>query len=90
MNISIKEIKEKNLTGIYKDIAENINIETAVVLYKHYKGLQVTFPVRLFSKEFVIERLKEEYNGKNLKELAIKYEYSERWIRSLINDSFKE
>ena len=54
------------------------------MIHQAYKGLQVTFPKRLYSKDYVKEKVKYEYNGENLKELSRRYGYSERWIRQMI------
>lgn len=73
-----------NLNGIYQDIAENFGIEIAYMIFSHYKGLQVTFPTRFLSTEYVAERIREEYDGQNIIALTRKYNYSERWIRELL------
>jgi len=77
------------LNGVYKEIAENMGIETAVKFYNYFKGMQITFPVKLVSRESVSKRLFQEYDGNNLREIAQKYGYSERWTRSLI-DEYKQ
>lgn len=58
----------------------------AIRFHNHFRGLQLTFPVRLLSREFVRKQLKCEFNGCNLKELSRKYDYSERWIRKIIEE----
>lgn len=84
------KLKASNLNGIYREIAEEFGIDVALKFYDQFKGLQITFPVRLLCKQYVTEQLRKEYNGRNLKELARKYSYSERWIRSIIyEDSIK-
>ncbi|MBN2796627.1 MAG: Mor transcription activator family protein [Clostridia bacterium] len=86
----MKEYKIEHFSGIYRDFAENLGIETTLKVYKHYRGLQVVFPTRIFSKEYIKQRLVEEYNnGIDVKTLAKKYEYSERWIRTLIKEAEK-
>lgn len=85
-SIDREKLKSNNLNGIYKDMAEVLGIEVILKIYQNYKGLQVTFPTRLLSKEYVIEEVNKEYNGKNLKQLAIKYSYSERWLRKMLKD----
>ena len=75
---------QDNLNGIYKELAEIVNFETVVTIFEHFKGQQVTFPTRLMSTEFTIRQLLREYNGKNVRTLAKKYGYSERWIRKVI------
>jgi Mor family transcriptional regulator len=79
------KLKKEHLSGIYEEMAELLGIEITLKVYNHYKGLQVIFPSRLLKKDFVVECLKEEYDGTNLKLLARKYNYSERWMRNLIN-----
>lgn len=80
------KIEIKYLNGVYKDIAENMGINIAVKFFENYKGLQITFPVRLYEREYIVSKIKKEYNGSNIKELARKYSYSERWIRKLLKD----
>ncbi len=71
--------------GVYKDIAEEFGYEVAEQFFKSFRGLNINFPMRLYSQNFIIGALKEEYDGTNLKELARKYGYSDRWIRKLIS-----
>lgn len=47
-----------------------LEFEDILILHQAYKGLQITFPKRLYSKEYVQEMVKKEYNGTNLKELS--------------------
>ncbi len=54
-------------------------------MYKNYKGLQVNFPKRLYDRDYVINQaIEADKKGQSLKHLAIKYDYSERWIREMI------
>lgn len=80
------ELRNKNLNGIYKDMAELLGVEVTLMVFNHYKGLQVTFPTRILSKSYVKEQIKKEFDGSNTKQLARKYDYSERWIRQIIAD----
>lgn len=67
-------------------MSEVLEIEVILKIYEHYRGLQVTFPTRLLSKEYVKQQVKLEFNGTNIKKLALKYSYSERWIRDMIDE----
>lgn len=67
-----------------------LQFEDILMIHQAYKGLQVTFPKRLYSKDYVKEKVKIEYNGKNLKELSKRYGYSERWIRQMIKEKDEE
>ena len=42
--------------------------------------------MRLYSKEYVHQVVKKEYNGSNTKALARKLGYSERWIRKIVEE----
>ena len=68
------------LNEIYRDIADEIGVENALALYRMFHGTQVSFPNRLFSKEYTHEAIINEYNGNNIPHLAQKYSYSERSI----------
>lgn len=76
-----------NLSGlndVYKEIADNLGIETTLVIFKLFHGTQISFPNRLFSKEYIHEAIISEYNGKNIPQLAQKYNYSERSVRRIL------
>ena len=68
------------LNDVYRDIADEIGIENTLVIYKLFHGTQVSFPTRLFSKEYIHEAIVNEYNGNNVPQLAQNYNYSERSI----------
>ena len=72
------------LNEVYREIADEIGIENALVIYRMFHGTQVSFPNRLFSKEFIRNAILKEYNGKNASQLALKYNYSERSIWRII------
>lgn len=68
------------LNDVYREIADEIGFENALVIFKLFHGTQVTFPNRLFTKEHTYQSIIDEYNGKNITQLARKYNYSERTI----------
>lgn len=78
-------IENSNLNEIYSELAELIGLEATLIIYAHFKGQQVTFPTRLISKEYIYKQIKEEYNGQNISELVLKYGYTERHLRQIIN-----
>jgi len=65
---------------VYRDIADEIGIENALAIYKMFHGTQVSFPNRLFSKDYTHKAIISEYDGDNVPQLAQKYNYSERSI----------
>ena len=78
----MKEIDALN--DVYREIADLLGYDNALAIHAHFKGQQITFPVKLFKSEYVQELLKQQYNGKNAKKLAKTYGYSERWVKELI------
>ncbi|WP_297639033.1 Mor transcription activator family protein [uncultured Clostridium sp.] len=71
-------------SGIYKDMVEILGEEVVLRIYEHYKGQQVTFPMRIYSKSFVIEYIMKNYNGKNIKEIARELGYTSNWIQQIV------
>ncbi len=81
----MNDISKDQLNGIYADLCCLIGLEKTLVLYSSFKGEQITFPMRLISKEYSTQKILERYDGTNLKALAKEYGYSERWVREIIS-----
>lgn len=71
------EVTSEDLAGVYKDLAETVGVENAYKIYSHFKGLQLMFPLKFYSKTYIMQQICSEYNGKNVHALARKYGYSE-------------
>ena len=90
---SITEVKymaERNpelLNTVYKEISEKLGMDTAMEIYQMFKGQQVSFPMRFFNPLQIQKCILQEYDGTNIKRLAVKYGYSEKTIRRIIKDS---
>ncbi len=88
MNVRLEELKGVEnlsvelyeLNEVYRDIANEIGIENTMAIFRLFHGTQISFPNRLFSKEYTHKAIIEEYNGNNIPQLAQKYNYSERTI----------
>lgn len=81
---------ENELNGfneVYREIAERIGIEHTIAIYKMFHGTQISFPNRLFSTEYTHKAIIKEYNGKNVLQLAKKYNYSERSIWRILKSA---
>ncbi|ETI90998.1 MAG: hypothetical protein Q607_CBUC00038G0014 [Clostridium butyricum DORA_1] len=83
------EVDPSDFSGVYQDMVENLGVEVTKRVYKYYKGQQVTFPIRLYSKNYILKKL-EDYDGTNLKVLSKELGYSERWLRHLIEKTKEE
>lgn len=97
MSIDERTLKERDaelmkneingLNEVYREIANEIGIENAMVIHKLFHGTQISFPSRLYSKEYTHRAIVNEYNGKNVVKLAKKYDYSQRSIWRIIKTS---
>lgn len=82
-----KEIlRPEDFAGVYKDLAEIIGAENVKRLFLNMRGQQVTFPQKLYSKEYVIKRAKEVKEKTEMKKLAIEFGYTERRLQQLAKE----
>ena len=87
IHIDEKCLKCEHLNGIYEQLADLIGIDGAIRIYQYYKGQQLNFPVRLFSRGYVLSEVARQYNGSNVNTLATKFGYSERQIRQMLKET---
>lgn len=75
------------LNGVYYEISEILGMDTAIEIYRLFKGQQICFPIRLFNPVRIRKYITQEYDGTNIRILAVKYQYSEKTIRRIIKES---
>ena len=75
------------LNSVYREISEKMGMETALEISQLFKGQQICFPIRFFSPAKIQECIVREYDGTNIRALAVKYGYSEKTIRRILKDS---
>lgn len=78
---------KKLFNSVYEEISEEFGYEVALKIYQNYKGMQITFPTRLFNPDYVKTQIPIEYDGTNIKQLAKKYGYSEKTVRRMIKQN---
>lgn len=78
------------LNAVYKEVSEKLGMDTAMEIYQMFKGQQINFPVRFFNPTRIQQIIVKEYDGTNIRTLAIKYNYSEKTVRRIIKDSLEE
>lgn len=84
--VNIQNLTPESLNEVYAELIDLIGMDNMLIIYTHYKGQQITYPVKLWSKDYIVKQIRNEYNGHNVGELATKYGYSDRWIRKIVND----
>lgn len=72
------------LNEIYLELTNLIGYDNMLIIYQHYRGQQITFPIRITNREYGEREILQKYDGTNAKELAKMLNYSERWVRKLI------
>lgn len=77
--------------SIYYEIAEKIGVGNTLEIAELFQGSSVYFPKldAIYSKK-IREKILSEFNGYNYKHLAVKYGYSEMWIRKIVNKDVLE
>ena len=88
--ISLAENSPELLNTVYREVSEKLGMDTALEIYRMFKGQQISFPVRFFNPEMIQKAIIEEYDGTNVRLLAVKYDYSEKTIRRIIKDSVEK
>ena len=89
----VMQMAEKDselLNTVYKEVSEKLGMDTAMEIYQMFKGQQINFPVRFFNPTRIQQIIVKEYDGTNIRTLAIKYSYSEKTIRRIIKDSLED
>lgn len=86
VEVDLSKFKCEYLNGAYNDFANLLGMDAVLKIHAAYRGQQITFPVELFSKEFIALQIVQEYDGFNVKQLATKFGYSEKWIRKILKD----
>ena len=77
----------KNYCEIYEDLADILKDVTEVEkIYNRYRGLTITFPKKLYNKEFVLQYISENYGKESLQEIARDLDLSERRVKQLLKE----
>ena len=82
----IDNIKPQDLIGIYSELAEIVGIDNVITIYERFKGQQVSFPTRLYSKDYIVGQIHSEQT-QPIRKLATQYGYSERRLRQIIQEN---
>ena len=80
------DLKLSDLPPQFEKIALELGVEKVKLLFKEFGGTSVYFPTeKMIYKEARDREIISKYNGFNHKELAIKFNMSESYIRAIIN-----
>lgn len=71
---------------VYQELAEILNERDVEKIYKNFRGMQINFPMRLYSRESVKEEIANQKGEIDIKVTAMKTSYSVYTIRRMINE----
>ena len=79
--------RKQERTPVYEEIAEIIGEERIGEFYERFKGQQFVFPMKLYSKEYVVQEIKRLQGKQKISDIAKKFGYSERYVRKMLAES---
>ena len=81
----LDQVKLENLDEEQKALAELIGLDGLKNLVRAYNGTSIYVPkIESLEKAVRDEYIKEEFDGGNYRELALKYGLTETWIRNIV------
>lgn len=87
---ALKSISLDDLQEQYREYAEVIGVENLLNLSQFCGGTQIYIPkTDELLKELKYRCIRAEYNGENIRQLAIKYNVSESTIYRIVRDMIK-
>lgn len=84
MRSEIESAESKHFNSIYQELIEVIGYENMIKLHEYYAGQYITFPKRILKESYIHQRIVEEYDGTNARELARRFNYSYSWIMKVL------
>ena len=85
----IKALKPEVFTGVYAEIAAEIDSETAMKIFELFRGQAVIFPQKLFDRRYVRAFIRQHRREYSVRELARMFGYSQTRGRFFCLDSAK-
>ncbi|WP_408069501.1 Mor transcription activator family protein [Butyrivibrio sp. JL13D10] len=76
----------KRYSGVYKELAELIGDAATLKVWKRFSGLNITFPQKLYSKEYRKEYIRENMQVAKPAEMAKLLGLSERRVRQIMEE----
>lgn len=72
--------------GIYGDLVEVIGLDNVKKIYDNFRGQQISFPMHLYTSEYVAQIAINLSGNGSIKILASQYDYSERHIARKVKE----
>ena len=83
-------LRKSDYCDIYAELERIVDDKNTVEkIFNHYRGVTVTFPKKLYSKEYIRQYIAEHYGTDNIHEIARHLDLSERRVRQLAKEMEK-
>lgn len=79
-----QKLEPKVFTGIYAEIAAQIDSETAIRIYKMLHGQMIIFPQKLYNLDYIRSFIRAHPGEYTAREFSQMFGYSDRRIRQFI------
>ena len=87
----LDRVQMEDLDEEQRTLAGLIGIEAFRALVRNYNGTPIYIPkIESLEKPVRDELIREEFDGKNYRELALKYGLTETWIRNIVIEKARE
>lgn len=73
-------------SGVYKELAELLGDTATMKIWKRFSGLNITFPQKLYSKEYREDYIRENMESMKPSEMAKILGLSERRVRQIMGE----
>lgn len=81
-------IQPDDLNEEQQHLAELIGLDNFAKLVQVFGGTNIYIPkAEAFGRTMRNEKIRQEYNGRNIKSLAVKYGLTEIWIRNILGET---
>ena len=77
---------QEKYSQLYKELAQLIGDAATIKLWEHYQGLNISFPKKLYSNEYVRNFVLENKGKMNTKDIAKEVGLSERRVRQILKE----
>ncbi|ATU69584.1 hypothetical protein CT113_04280 [Levilactobacillus brevis] len=79
-----EKVELNALHQFYSSLNDLVGTESMMIIYEHYKGTQLNFPIHLYDRKLAAKYVVTEFDGHNQVNLARKYGYSQKWVHSVL------
>ncbi len=84
------EISPEDLPEPYRTLSYQVGINVVITIAELYQGAALYLPKLDSTLALIRDRkIREEFNGYNYRELALKYRLTERWVREIVENEKK-